>query len=65
MGNSLLSLSYGTGKVYAVLEHQTGATVQGALTELGVELPTGLMRGRFHQSSGDLYLVGLFGWSSE
>ena len=65
MGDSLLSLSYGTGKVYAVLEHQTGATVQGALTELGVELPTGLMRGRFHRISGDLYLVGLFGWSSD
>ena len=65
MGDSLLSLSYGTGKVYAVLEHQTDAIVQGALTELGVELPTGLMRGRFHPISRDLYLVGLFGWSSD
>ena len=65
MGDSLLSSSYGTGKVYAVLQHQTEPTVQGALTELGVELPTGLMRGRFHQISGDLYLVGLFGWSSD
>ena len=65
MSDSLLSLSYGTGKVYAVLQHQTEATVQGALTELGVELPTGLMRGRFHRSSEDLYLVGLFGWSSD
>ena len=64
MGDSLLSLSYGTGKVYAVLQHQTGGTIQGALTELGVELPTGLMRGRFHPISGELYLVGLFGWSS-
>ena len=60
----LISLSYGTGKVYAVLQQPTKGTVQGALTELGVELPTGLMRGRFHQTSGDLYLVGLFGWSS-
>ena len=65
MGDSLLSLSYGNGKVYTVLQHQTGTTVQGALTELGVELPTGVMRGRFHPISGDLYLVGLFGWSSE
>ncbi len=65
MSDSLLSLSYGTGKVYAVLQHQTETTVQGALTELGVELPTGLMRGRFHRTSGDLYLVGLFGWSSD
>ena len=65
MSDSLLSVSYGTGKVYAVLEHQTEETVQGALTEIGVELPTGLMRGRFHPISGDLYLVGLFGWSSD
>lgn len=65
MRDSLLSVSYGTGKVYAVLQHETEGTVQGALTELGVELPTGLMRGRFHQTSGDLYLVGLFGWSSD
>ena len=51
--------------VYAVLQHQTEATVTKVrLTELGVELPTGLMRGRFHPVSGDLYLVGLFGWSS-
>ncbi len=65
MSDSLLSVSYGTGKVYAVLQHETEKAVQGALTELGVELPTGLMRGRFHQTSGDLYLVGLFGWSSD
>lgn len=65
MGDSLLSLSYGAGKVFAVLQHHTEPTVQGALTELGVELPTGVMRGRYHQISGDLYLVGLFGWSSD
>lgn len=64
MSDSLLSVSYGTGKVYAVLQHQIGETVQGAVTELGVEFPTGVMRGRFHPISGDLYLAGLFGWSS-
>jgi len=64
MGDSLLSVSYGTGKVYSVLQHKTEGIIQGALTELGVELPTGVMRGRFHPNSGDLYLAGLFGWSS-
>ena len=64
MGDSLLSVSYGTGKVYAVLQHQIEETVQGALTELGVEFPTGVMRGRFHPINGDLYLAGMFGWSS-
>ena len=64
MGDSLLSVSYGTGKIYAVLQQQTGEKVQGALTELGLEFPTGVMRGRFHPISGDLYIAGLFGWSS-
>lgn len=64
MGDSLLSVSYGTGKVYVVLQQETNETVQGALTDLGVELPTGVMRARFHPINGDLYLAGMFGWSS-
>ncbi|MYF99435.1 hypothetical protein F4212_09920 [Candidatus Poribacteria bacterium] len=64
MGDSLLSVSYGTGKVYTVLQHKTEGIIQGAVTELGVEFPTGVMRGRFHPKSGDLYVAGLFGWSS-
>ena len=64
MENSLLSVSYGAGKVYAVLQHRIEGTVQGAVTELGLEFPTGVMRGRFHPISGDLYLAGMFGWSS-
>ncbi len=65
MGDSLLSVSYGTGKVYAVLQQEIGETVQGALTEMGLEFPTGVMRGRFHPITGNLYIAGLFGWSSE
>ncbi|MYF55268.1 hypothetical protein F4083_00260 [Candidatus Poribacteria bacterium] len=64
MEDSLLSVSYGTGKVYAVLQHKTGETVQGAVTEMDLDFPTGVMRGRFHPVSKDLYLAGLFGWSS-
>lgn len=64
MEDSLLSVSYGTGKVYAVLQHKTGETVQGAVTEMDLDFPTGVMRGRFHPISKDLYLAGLFGWSS-
>ena len=65
MADSILSVSYGTGKIYAVLQQKIGDTVQGALTEMGLEFPTGVMRGRFHPISGDLYIAGLFGWSSE
>ena len=65
MEDSLLSVSYGTGKIYAVLQQKIGDTVQGALTEMDLEFPTGVMRGRFHPITGDLYIAGLFGWSSE
>ncbi len=64
MEDSLLSVSYGTGKVYAILQHKTGETVQGAVTEMGLDFPTGVMRGRFHPISKDLYIAGMFGWSS-
>ena len=64
MEDSILSVSYGTGKVYAVLQQEVGDTVQGVLTDLGVELPTGVMRGRFHPITKDLYVAGMFGWSS-
>ena len=65
MEDSILSVSYGTGKVYPVLQQKIGDTVQGALTEMDLEFPTGVMRGRFHPITGDLYIAGLFGWSSE
>lgn len=65
MADSILSVSYGTGKIYTVLQQKIGDTVQGALTEMGLEFPTGVMRGRFHPITGDLYIAGLFGWSSE
>lgn len=63
--DALLSVSYGTGKIYTVLQQKIGDTVQGALSEMDLEFPTGVMRGRFHPISGDLYIAGLFGWSSE
>ena len=64
MEDSLLSVSYGTGKVYAILQHEIGESVQGAVTEMGLDFPTGVMRGRYHPVSKDLYLAGMFGWSS-
>lgn len=64
LGGKLLALSYGTGQVFLVLEEEVGGVWQGGITPLPIELPTGLMRGRFQKSTGDLYLCGLFGWSS-
>ena len=62
---SLLSLSYGTGQVLPVLHEKIGDKIQGGVTRLPIsEFPTGIHRGRFHPEDGNLYLCGLYGWSS-
>ncbi|MBI2947126.1 MAG: cytochrome C oxidase Cbb3 [Verrucomicrobia bacterium] len=62
---ALLSLSYGTGRIFNVLHERVGGRLQGGLVELPItETPTGIMRGRFHPGDGQLYVGGLFGWSS-
>lgn len=66
LGGSLLSLSYGTGKVFRIFEQDAGDTLQGGITQLPIpEFPTGIQRGRFHPIDGMLYVAGLFGWSSD
>ena len=64
LAGKLLGISYGTGEVYMVLEDQVDGVHQGAYVPLPIVLPTGLMRGRFNPADGDLYLSGMFGWSS-
>lgn len=65
---SLLSLSYGYGKVFLVpherVGDKTGGVMQGGLIELPMPpLPTGAMcRGRFNPADGQLYLCGMFAW---
>ena len=62
----LLSLSYGTGKVLLVMVEHLKDTVQGGVVRLPLpDFPTGIMRGRFHSGDGQLYVCGLFGWSSD
>jgi hypothetical protein len=62
---NLLSFSYGTGMVRYVMYEKAGGLYQGASVDLPLrDFPTGIMRGRFHPKDGQLYLCGLFGWSS-
>lgn len=61
---SMLSISYGTGRVSIVPYEKVDGVPQGAAMRLPLEFPTGVMRGRFHPANGQLYLCGLFGWSS-
>jgi putative heme-binding domain-containing protein len=61
---SLLSLSYGYGKVFVVPHETVDGQVQGGLAELPIrQFPTGLIRGRFHPGNGHLYLCGMFAWA--
>ncbi|MFN5899724.1 MAG: heme-binding protein, partial [Planctomyces sp.] len=60
----LLNLSYGYGKVFLVLHEQTGGRRQGGMIELPMPaFPTGVMRGRFNPSDGQLYVCGMFAWA--
>lgn len=61
----LVSLSYGRGQLFLVLQETVDGATQGAVTPFPLEFPTGIMRARFHPESGHLYTCGLVGWSSD
>ncbi|MFM7150168.1 MAG: heme-binding protein, partial [Gemmataceae bacterium] len=61
---SLLNFSYGYGKVFLVPFEKVNGQVQGGMCELPIPpFPTGVMRGRFHPETGDLYCCGMFAWA--
>lgn len=62
---SLLSLSYGYGKLFVVPHETVAGQMQGGMCELPLRpFPTGVSRGRLNPADGQLYLCGLFGWGS-
>ena len=64
LNGSLLNLSYGAGRVYLVPhEKLPDGRVQGGMISLGMDFPTGIMRGRFHPDDGQLYTTGMFAWA--
>ncbi len=61
---SLLNLSYGYGKVFLVPHEKVNGMMQGGMIELPIPaFPTGVMRGRFSDKDGELYLCGMFAWA--
>jgi putative heme-binding domain-containing protein len=61
---SLLSLSYGYGKIFVVPHERVGDAMQGGLCALPIpQTPTGLIRARFHPTDGQLYTCGMFAWA--
>ncbi len=66
LAGSLLCLSYGNGKVFVVLRQQVGDLMQGGMCALPIPaFPTGVMRGRFHPTNGQLYVCGLYAWAGD
>jgi putative heme-binding domain-containing protein len=63
---SLLNLSYGNGKVFVVPHEVVDGRMQGGMCALPLPaFPTGVMRGRFHPTNGQLYACGLFAWAGD
>lgn len=61
----LLSLSYGYGKIFAVLHETVAGTRQGGMVQLPLpDFPTGIIRGRFHPADGQLYVCGMTAWAT-
>ncbi len=64
LNGSLLNLSYGRGRVFVVPhEKLPDGQAQGGMVSLGLDFPTGIMRGRFHPDNGQLYTTGMFAWA--
>ncbi len=65
LDGSLLSLSYGYGKIFIVMPQFVGEVKQAAIAELSVpQFPTGIQRGRFNPADGQLYVAGMSAWAT-
>jgi hypothetical protein len=52
------------GRIYVVPHEQlSDGRVQGGMASIGLDFPTGIMRGRFHPGDGQLYSIGMFAWA--
>ncbi len=61
---SLLNISYGAGKIFVVPHEKVNGQTQGGMVALPLPpFPTGIMRGRFHPTDGQLYTCGMFAWA--
>jgi putative heme-binding domain-containing protein len=61
---ALLNLSYGYGKIFVVAHETVDGQMQGGMAALPIpQFPTGLVRGRFHPTSGQLYTCGMYAWA--
>lgn len=65
LNGSLLSFSYGYGKIQLVLHEKVKGQMQGGVIDLpGIKFLTGVMRGRFNPGDKELYACGMSAWGT-
>jgi len=60
----LLHTSYGTASLFHVLPQKVGDLLQGGVVQFPLKFASGIMRGRFSPTDGQLYVTGLRGWTT-
>ena len=61
---SPLFTSYGKCLLYGVMMDQVDGTAQATMVPFGLKFQSGVMRARFSNKDGQLYLCGLKGWQN-
>jgi glucose/arabinose dehydrogenase/cytochrome c5 len=65
LNGSLLSFSYGFGKIQLVLFEDVNGQKQGGVIDLpNIKFQSGVMRGRFNSGDGHLYACGMSAWGT-
>ncbi len=65
LNGSLLSFSYGYGKIQLVLPEEVNNQRQAAVIDLpDIKFLSGVMRGRFNHADGNLYACGMSAWGT-
>jgi len=59
-----IHLSYGAGTHFLLLRETVDGQPQGAVVPLGGDFLSGVHRGRFHPTDGQLYVIGMGGWGT-
>lgn len=62
LGGQLLHYSFGTGSHFLVLRDEVAGQPQGAVVPLVGDFRSGVHRGRFRPTDGQLYVSGMNGW---
>jgi glucose/arabinose dehydrogenase len=60
----LLHLSYGKSSLFKVMKEEINGQWQGGAVRFPLRFDSGIMRGRFNNRDGQLYVVGLRVWQS-